>query len=118
MASLHSDAVKRKDGIIARLMANHDFAFDQHTAAALAHMEHLERLIRLQDQRLLLIERQFEADLKVCPCFVRRSTPCMGPLPSLLAAHGNKFVPVASGPGRRVRRGARGGERHAPRRGR
>ena len=28
-------------------------------------MEHLERLIRLQDQRLLLIERQFEADLKV-----------------------------------------------------
>jgi hypothetical protein len=31
----------------------------------MAHTEHLERLIRLQDQRLLLIERQFEADLKV-----------------------------------------------------
>ena len=31
----------------------------------MAHMDHLERLIRLQDQRLLLSERQFEADLKV-----------------------------------------------------
>jgi len=30
-----------------------------------AHLEHLEQLIRLQDQRLLLAERQFEADLKV-----------------------------------------------------
>jgi hypothetical protein len=33
--------------------------------AAMAHMDHLERLIRLQDQRLLLVERQFEADLKM-----------------------------------------------------
>jgi dynein regulatory complex subunit 2 len=31
----------------------------------MAHTEHLERLMKLQDQRLLLIERQFEADLKV-----------------------------------------------------
>jgi hypothetical protein len=28
-------------------------------------MDHLERLIRLQDQRLMVVERQFEADLKV-----------------------------------------------------
>jgi len=65
LAALHEEAVKRKDGIIARLLDNLDFAADQHTAAAMSHMDHLERLIRLQDQRLLLIERQFEADLKV-----------------------------------------------------
>ena len=34
-------------------------------AAAMSQMDNLERLIRLQDQRLLLSERQFEADLKV-----------------------------------------------------
>jgi len=65
LQSLHEDAVRRKDGIIARLVDNHDFAFDQHTAAYQAHVGHMERLIKLQDQRLMLIERQFEADLKV-----------------------------------------------------
>lgn len=29
LQALHEDAVRRKDGIIARLMDNHDFAFDQ-----------------------------------------------------------------------------------------
>ena len=33
--------------------------------AAMSHMDHVERLIRIQDQRLLLSERQFEADLKM-----------------------------------------------------
>lgn len=65
LTAMHEAAVERKDALLARLMENHDFAFDQHSACAMAHSEHLERLIRLQDQRLLLIERQFEADLKI-----------------------------------------------------
>ena len=31
----------------------------------MSHTDHVERLIRIQDQRLLLSERQFEADLKM-----------------------------------------------------
>ena len=65
LAALHEETLKRKDAMLDRLVDSFQFAHDQQTAAAMAHMDHLERLIRLQDQRLLLSERQFEADLKV-----------------------------------------------------
>jgi hypothetical protein len=31
LSSLHEAAVKRKDELIARLIENHEFAFEQHT---------------------------------------------------------------------------------------
>ena len=54
----------RRDAELERLLQALTFADHQHEAAAQSHMQHTEELIRMQDQRLLLAERQFEADMQ------------------------------------------------------
>uniref|UniRef100_A0A7S1CIL1 Dynein regulatory complex subunit 2 n=1 Tax=Bicosoecida sp. CB-2014 TaxID=1486930 RepID=A0A7S1CIL1_9STRA len=65
ISQTHERDVDRKDAIIQMLDRDLEEAEEQYQVALRSHLQNIDRLIDLQDSRLLALENEFEADLRV-----------------------------------------------------
>mmetsp|Transcript_18533 Transcript_18533/g.43684 ORF Transcript_18533/g.43684 Transcript_18533/m.43684 type:complete len:535 (+) Transcript_18533:360-1964(+) len=65
ISQTHERDVDRKDAIIQMLDRDLEEAEEQYQVALRSHLQNIDRLIDLQDSRLLALENEFEADLRI-----------------------------------------------------
>merc|ERR550514_703353 len=63
----HERDVDRKDAIIQMLDRDTEEAEEQYQMALRSHLQNVERLISLQDSRLLALENEFSTELETTP---------------------------------------------------